>query len=296
MKLITQKFLSRGTTCTGDLYLPDGDGPHPCLVMAHGFGAQRDFSLPPFAQVFANAGMAVFLFDYRGFGDSEGLPRQWVSPRRHVQDYHAALAHVRSCDNIDKRRLGLWGTSFSGGHVLVVAAQDRDIKAVSCMVPFVSGPASLGRMPPATLLKLTWAGIRDWLQALSGGPVHQLPIVGKPQELAMMTSPESYPGYMAMVPGNTDWRNETPARIALAAGLYMPARFASQVNCPVLMVAGRQDSLIPLRSIRKTAARIPDCVLEELECNHFQPYQGEFFEQVSQIQCRFLVQELVDET
>ncbi len=94
---------------------------------------------------------------------------------------------------------------------------------------------------------------------------------------------------------NTDWRNETPARIALAAGLYMPARFASQVNCPVLIVAGRQDSLIPLRSIRKAAARISDCVLEELECNHFQPYQGEFFEQVSQIQCRFLVQELVDE-
>lgn len=293
MKVITQKFLSRGTTCTGDLYLPEGDGPHPCVVMAHGFGAQRDFALPPFARVFAEAGMAVFLFDYRGFGDSEGLPRQWVSPRRHIQDFHAALAHVRACDDIDKRRLGLWGTSFSGGHVLVVAAQDRDIKVVSSMVPFVSGPASLGRIPPSALLKLTWAGVRDWLQSLSGGPVHQLPIVGQPGDLAMMSTPESYAGYMAMVPAETGWRNETPARIALAAGLYMPARFASQVNCPTLIVAGRQDSLIPLESIRKTAASISNCTLEELDCGHFEPYQGEFFKTVSQIQSRFLVQVLV---
>jgi pimeloyl-ACP methyl ester carboxylesterase len=261
--------------------------------MAHGFGAQRDFALEPFARVFANAGMAVLLFDYRGFGDSEGLPRQWVSPRRHIQDYHSALAYVRSLADIDANKLGLWGTSFSGGHVLVVAAQDQRIQAVSSMVPFVSGPASLGRVPGKTLLQLSWAGIRDWVQAISGGPAYQLPIVGRPGELAMMSSPESYPGYMSMVPKGTSWRNETPARIALAAGLYMPFRFASQVACPTLIVAGKQDSLVPLDSIRSTAEKIPQCRLEELDCNHFAPYSGEWFEKAAEIQRQFLVQHLL---
>jgi fermentation-respiration switch protein FrsA (DUF1100 family) len=294
MSVQTHTFVSHGTRCTGDLYLPSGDGPHACLLMAHGFGAQRDFALPAFAKIFAGAGMAVFLFDYRCFGDSEGLPRQWVSPRRHVQDYHAALAHVRSLPNIDRARLGLWGTSFSGGHVLVVAAQDQRIRAVSSMVPFVSGPASLGRVPGKILLKLTWGGIRDWLQVLSGGPAYELPIVGQPGELAMMSSPESYSGYMSMVPQGTTWRNLTPARIALAAGLYMPYRYAAQVSCPTLIVAGRKDSLVPLDSIRSAAAGIDQCKLEELECNHFQPYQGDWFEKVSEIQRQFLVRELVD--
>ncbi len=293
MTAITQTFLSHGTRCTGDMYIPEGEGPHACVVMAHGFAAQRDFALEPFARALVSAGMAVFVFDYRGFGDSDGLPRQWVSPRRHIQDYHAALAHVRSMAEIDKQRLGLWGTSFSGGHVLVVAAQDQRIKAVSSMVPFVNGPASLRRIPIVELLKMTWAGIRDWLQIASGGPTYQLPVIGKPDELAMMNTPDSYLGYLDMIPEGSDWRNETPARIALSAGFYMPSRFASQVNCPTLVVAGKQDSLVPLESIRKTAGNIPQCDLEILDCRHFEPYQGELLEKVSRMQAHFMAEHLL---
>lgn len=293
MTVTTQTFLSHGTRCTGDLHIPDTKGPHACVVMAHGFGAQRDFALQSFARALVEAGMAVFVFDYRGFGDSDGLPRHWVSPRRHIQDYHAALSHVRSLDEIDNQRIGLWGTSFSGGHVLVVAAQDQRIKAVSSMVPFVNGPASLRRMPIPELLKLTWAGIRDWLQVISGGPSYLLPIVGKPGELSMMNTRDSYRGYLDMIPQGSAWRNETPARIALSAGFYMPSRFASQVNCPTLVVAGKKDSLVPLESIRKTAGDIPSCDLEVLDCGHFEPYQGEMLEKVSQIQAHFMAGELL---
>ena len=294
MNVTNQTFLSHGIRCTGDLFLPEGKGPHACVVMAHGFAAQRDFALEPFARALVSSGMAVFLFDYRGFGDSDGLPRHLVSPRRHIQDFHAALAHVRSLDQVDKQRLGLWGTSFSGGHVLVVAAQDQRIKAVSSMVPFVNGPASLRRFPIGELLKLTWAGIRDWLQVASGGPAYHLPVVGRPGELAMMNTRESYEGYLGMMPEGSTWRNETPARIALAAGFYMPSRFAPRVNCPTLMVAGKKDSLIPLENIRKTAGNMPSCDLEILECGHFDPYQGELMEKVSRMQAYFMAGELLD--
>jgi dipeptidyl aminopeptidase/acylaminoacyl peptidase len=74
-------FESRGTRCFGWLWLPDERGePPPVVIMAHGFGAQMDFGLPAFAERFVEKGMAVFMFDYRNFGKSEGEPRNLVSP------------------------------------------------------------------------------------------------------------------------------------------------------------------------------------------------------------------------
>jgi len=292
MKKQAHQFLSHGSKCAADFMHPDGQGPYPCVLMAHGFAAQRDFRLEQFARRFVEAGAAVFLFDYRGFGDSEGLPRQLVSPRRHLQDWHAALSHVRGLPQVDPRRLALWGTSFSGGHVMVVAARDRRVAAVCAQVPFVSGISALGQLPLRQIARLSLAGLRDAAQSLSGGPAFRLPVVGLPDELAMMNTPECLPGYMAMVPQDTAWENATPARIALAVPLYAPMRHASQIACPVLVVAGARDSLIPLQAVRRTAARIPDCRLEVLECNHFQPYEGEWFRTAVGIQCEFLRQHL----
>lgn len=292
MNTHAQQFLSHGSTCPAEFMHPDGHGPFPCVLMAHGFAAQRDFRLDQFARRFVEAGAAVFLFDYRGFGDSEGLPRQLVSPRRHLQDWHAALSHVRGLPQVDSRRLALWGTSFSGGHVMVVAAQDRRIAAVCAQVPFVSGTSALGQLPLKQIVRLSLAGLRDVFQSLGGGPAFRLPVVGLPGELAMMNTPECLPGYMALVPEGSAWENATPARIALSVPLYAPARHASQIACPVLVVAGARDSLIPQRAVRRTAARIPDCRLEMLECNHFQPYEGEWFQRTVELQCEFMRQHL----
>lgn len=69
--------------------------PPPVLVMAHGMGAQKDIGLWMYAERFCEAGMAVVVFDYRGFGGSEGMPRHWVSPKRHLQDFEAVVKHVQ---------------------------------------------------------------------------------------------------------------------------------------------------------------------------------------------------------
>jgi len=260
--------------------------------MAHGFAAQRDFGLDPFAQELVSAGTAVFRFDYRGFANSEGLPRHWVSPRRHVQDWHSALSYVRGLAQVDTRRIGLWGTSFSGGHVLVVAAQDRRIRAVSSLVPFVSGLSALGTMSPGQILRLSLAGLRDVIQTLSGGPPYRLPVIGKPGDVALLSTAECEPGFWALVPENSPWENATPARIALTVAMYSPMRFAREIACPVLVVAGTQDSLIPLRAVQRTADRIPDCRLEILECNHFEPYQGEWLKETLALQRNFFNSEL----
>src|ERR1700741_5556707 len=77
-------------------------GPYgwPCVVMAHGFGGPRDCGLLPYAEGFAAAGLDVVLFDYRGFGDSTGSPRQLVLHRRQRQDYHAALPAARHISRV----------------------------------------------------------------------------------------------------------------------------------------------------------------------------------------------------
>jgi len=141
-------FTSGGTRCSGWLYLPEAATPRPpVVVMAHGFGAERTFRLPAFAERFVARGLAVFLFDYRGFGASDGAPRQWVSPRRHLEDWLAAVEHVKGLASVDPGRLALWGTSFGGGHVLVVAARTPGITAVVAQVPLLDGlaVAALGR-------------------------------------------------------------------------------------------------------------------------------------------------------
>ena len=123
-------FKSGGKRCAAWLYLPHGKEKPPLVVMAHGFGAQRDFGLPPFAERFAQRGMAVFLFDYRGFGASEGEPRNLVNPWRHLRDWKAAVAYVRKLAQVDGGRVALWGSSYSGGHVMVTAARDGGIAAI----------------------------------------------------------------------------------------------------------------------------------------------------------------------
>ncbi len=118
---------SHGERLAAYLYRPDGDGRArvPCVVMAHGFSATRDDGLPEYAEAFRAAGYAVLLFDYRHFGASTGEPRQLLDIARQHDDYRAAVAYARGLDGVDADRIVLWGSSFSGGHVLAVAATTR---------------------------------------------------------------------------------------------------------------------------------------------------------------------------
>ncbi len=101
-------------------------GLAPCVVMAHGFSATRDDSLVPYAEAFQRAGFAVVVFDYRHFAASTGQPRQLLDISREKEDYRAVVQWARDNEGIDPDRIVLWGSSFSGGLVLEVAAEDPE--------------------------------------------------------------------------------------------------------------------------------------------------------------------------
>lgn len=281
--------MSDGVRCAGTLWLPERTSPPPVLVMAHGFGADRAWGLPMFAERFAQEGFASFLFDYRGFGDSEGMPRRVVSPRRHVEDLSRALEHVRRLPDIDPERVVLWGTSLGGGHAITVAATHPHISGVIAHVPHVDALASLvGLGEPIHTLRLIGAGLRDVARMATFREPHYVANVGRTGELAIMNTEDAWEGFLALIPQGASFDNRCAARVAFTFPFYRPIRKARAVRVPTLIVAATQDSLIPIESIRKTAARIPQCKLVELDCPHFAPYTGVWFERSIHAQLDFL--------
>lgn len=285
-------FVSQGTRCAGDLFLPQGIERPPVVVMAHGFGAERSFRLPAFAERFAARGLAVYLFDYRCFGGSDGEPRNYVHPGRHAQDWQAAVAHVRSMPEVDTGRLGLWGTSLSGGHAIMAATGDDKIKALVIQVPFVDSVTTLANLGLSFLVRALIPVLRDLWAAMTQQAPHYIKIVGKPDEFAAMCTPEAWSGYLSLVPKGTSWGNCCPARALLALLPYRPVAMAGQVQCPALIMYGEKDSLISAASVERAAARMPDGTLIKYPFGHFEIYSGEAFEMAVETQAQFLAMHL----
>ena len=146
------EFNAEGTTLRGWLYRPEGDGPVPGVVMAHGFSATKEMYLDAFAEVFASAGLNALVFDNRNFGASDGEPRQEIDPWQQVRDYRHAVTWLRGQPNINRDEIGVWGSSYSGGHVLVLGAIDRRIKCVVSQVPLVTGWRNVQRLVRSDLI------------------------------------------------------------------------------------------------------------------------------------------------
>jgi pimeloyl-ACP methyl ester carboxylesterase len=280
-------FSSSGVRCAAWFYEPDDPAPGPCLVMAHGFGALRTGRLDAFAERFAAAGMRALVFDYRHFGDSEGEPRQLLDIGRQLDDWRAAIDFARGLAGVDPARVAAWGTSFSGGHVAVMAAEGRVAAAVS-QSPFLDGVATLAVAGLANSVRLTLAALRDEQARLRGLPPHLIPIVGPPGSTAAMNQPDAEPGYRAMYPSPDGFRNEVAARFALRLSFYRPARLAREIACPWLVCVCDGDSVVPPAVGRRAARRAPAGELRRYDAGHFEIYSGPLFEQAVRDQLEFL--------
>lgn len=282
-------FSSEGTSCAGWLYRPEEPPRPPVVVMAHGFAGERHVALPAFAERFAERGMAVFVFDYRGFGDSEGQPRHLVDPYRHVADWESALGYVRSLDGIDPDRVGLWGTSFSGGHVMVTSAR-HEVSAAVVQVPFTGSRAG-GRGPERSASYLWWAlvsGLFDRARGALGLSPYYVPVVGPPGSRAVLNTPGAEEGYRALIPPDEEWANRCAARIFLTLPGYRPVDAAAEISCPFLFVLAEEDRLIPPASVEDAAERVPKGQLYRVPVGHFDVYRGDPFEKVVGREADFL--------
>lgn len=287
------RFPSGEEECAAWLYRPGAsDSRVPCVVMGTGLSCVRDQRLDLYAERFAAAGFAALAFDYRHFGDSAGEPRCLVTGSRQRDDFRAALGAARGLDGIDPDRLVLWGFSLGGGNVQAVAIDDDSVAAAICVAPVVDGARSLLHIGgPRHLARLGWAGARDGLRALRRAEPYRVAAAGAPGSLAVLNSPGSDPGFAAVTPPDSTWRNELCARAALAPP-YRLARKTGRISCPILYCLTEQDDINPPKLGKAAARRASRGELRLYPGGHFDPFLGETFERMCIDQLDFLARHL----
>ncbi len=243
-------FDAEGVTLRGWFYRAEQQpGPAPVIVMAHGFSAVKEMYLDAFAEAFATAGLNVLAFDNRNFGASDGEPRQEIDPVAQVRDYRHAITWACGLPEVDPLRIGVWGSSYSGGHVLAVAATDRRVKAAVSQVPLVSGSANLRALVRADLI----AGLRaafdaDRAARYGGAAPTMVPVVSEDLfGAAALPTPDSWTWFTetaklrALV-----WRNEVTLRSVELFTEYEPAAYIPLISpTPLLLMPARDDHLTP---------------------------------------------------
>lgn len=171
------EWKSQGTRIRAHLYLPEGRGPHPVVVMAGGWCYVKELVQPEYAKVFAGAGVAALVFDYRGFGSSDGEPRQHIDPWAQIEDYKNAISYAETRSELIPSRIGIWGISYSGGHVLIVAATDRRVRCAVANIPVVDGWRTLQSVHSALAFRqLEELILEDRRKRLAGGDYGSMPM------------------------------------------------------------------------------------------------------------------------
>lgn len=234
-----------GVTLRGWLFVPDGPGPHPAITMAHGYAGVKEHGLEPFARAFADAGFVVLLHDHRNFGASGGEPRQDVDPWRQIADWRRAISYVESRSEVDAQRIGLWGTSYAGGHAIVLGATDRRLRCVVAQVPTISGyEQGLRRIPPDAVAALEAAFAEDErAQSRGEPPRYQTIVSADPAVPAAYREPEALEFYLQPIPEGT-WENTVTVRSTRAARMYEPGVWIRRVSpTPLLMVVALNDTI-----------------------------------------------------
>lgn len=283
-------FESSGEKCAAWIYEPShSTGPHKALLMAHGLGAVKENGLDCFASHFAQEGFLVMVFDYRGFGGSEGRVRDLINPWRQINDWKAALVYLRGREDVDTHGIHLWGTSFSGGHVLSVAASDSSISSVIAQVPAVDGWAITRNTKFSHVIKASLLGYLDLLRRyIFLGDAVRVPLAGPPERFAIINRQDWKKALRLYSAGQVQRIPMIPSLIFWALPFYRPIRRAKQIKCPVLIIGATADNLIPIDSVEEAAGRIPRCRFIKLAIEHFDPYFDEHLALVLREETRFL--------
>jgi dienelactone hydrolase len=150
---------SEGTRLAGDLFVPENADPNqklPTVLLCHGWGGLKEHLSSTYAPWWAKSGLVALTFDYRGWGESDAklLPvadalqgkgeseimvrarpvREVVDPFDQIRDIAACLDFLEGEPLVDSDRIGLWGSSYGGGHVAYMAAHDSRVKAIVAQV------------------------------------------------------------------------------------------------------------------------------------------------------------------
>jgi uncharacterized protein len=262
------------------LFVPEGrTAPLPAITMAHGYAGTKYHGLERFAEAFAESGFVVLLHDHRNFGDSGGEPRQDINPWQQISDWRRAISYLQERPEVDGNCIGLWGTSYAGGHAIVLGTTDRRIKAVVAQVPTIDGYATgLRRIAPETVAALEARFAADERAQFRGEPpATQLIVSDDPARPAAYNATDAVGFYLQPLAQEV-WENKVTVRSTRWARMYAPGDFIERVSpTPLLMVVATHDHV----AVTDLALKAYERALEPkrlvmIKGGHFDPYAREF--------------------
>jgi fermentation-respiration switch protein FrsA (DUF1100 family) len=267
-------------TASGDeleawLYLPEGDGPHPAVVMAHGIGGIKAGGLAPFAERFREEGFVAIAFDYRNFGGSGGKPREVLSVPRQRADYSTVIGWAVEQPYIDPRQIIAWGTSFAGMHIVELAVSDTRLAAAIAQSPLTDGLAAAMMSTLKNGSRIFALALLDRFGSLFGRQPIYIPGHGMPGYLSIGATPDGPFGEKLMTPKDgTIWHDRVAARSLLSFSWRRPVRRAASVRIPLLLVVPEADAIAPVPSALEVARRAPGAELFRSGGGHYDVYEG----------------------
>ncbi|MCZ4433033.1 alpha/beta hydrolase [Agrobacterium sp. SOY23] len=270
-------FWSEGDQLRGWFYRPEEKVErYPAIVMAHGFSAVKEQYLDRYAEKFAESGFGVLVFDHGCFGASDGQPRFEVDPERQRRGYKDAISFVQTIDGPDPDRIGIWGTSYSGGHVLVVAAEDRRVKAVVSQVPTISGSkvaVRRSKTPQASYLREQLAKDRT-VRVLSNERGYVSVVSRDHDTPCALPGVDSFEYFTTSSTFAPNWNPDVTIRSLELARANEPGAYIRFISpTPLLMLVAEDDHLTPTDLALDAFDRAGEPkALEMLPGGHFEPY------------------------
>lgn len=289
-------FYSDGSKMAGVLFTPaEQSRPGPGVVLCQGLnGVGVSYRFPQTARAFAAAGYTSLIFDYRGYGASEGRPnRLW--PEEQVDDIRNALTFLESQPDVDAERLALWGTSYGGAHVVRCAAEDRRVRCVVSVVGIGNSERWVRDVWPywqwRELLKRLEADRRR--RTLEG----RSEVVARDEFLALEPSSEAARKRPHELSPDAK-ENYPPLRITLESAerilAYRPEDTIDRISPrPILLIHAADDVLVPpdeSRAMFERAGQPKKLVI--LPGNHFSVYEAPLFNTVTELSLGWLREHL----
>ncbi len=272
---------SDGVTLRGWHYLPDPrKGRVPTVVMAHGFSATKEVFLDRYAALFASAGIGVLVYDHRNLGASDGQPRQEIDPWQQVRDYRDAITFAETLPETDIDRIGIFGSSYSGGHVFVVGATDRRVKCVVAQVPFVSGLRNGPRIVRGDHMKVLRQQFdADRRDRAAGKPPVMIAVVAPDGMPCAMATSDSY-AFKVNVADKyaSTWINECTLRSVEMFVEYDVSAYVPHVSpTPLMIVVAMEDHLtVTDITLQAYESALQPKKLVMVKGGHFQAYLDHF--------------------
>ena len=259
-------FGSNGETLCGWITKPTGKGPYPIVILTHGLSGIIDIDLAEYAEYFVADGFACMAYDHRNWGRSSGWPRSESNPWLQVNDLREAISYVRTLPEIDPNRIGLWGTSYSGGHVLTVGGLDSRVGCLVSQVPLISGSRTFGTWVPddkQAIFRAKLDNDRDCRRR--GEPPLTTKAANDGSETAELVTRKNTSGA---------YNNELTLRSFDFLRTYEPLSFVSSISpTPTLMVIADRDTTTPTGWQLEAYDLMGDPKeLHRIDCRHYDVY------------------------